>query len=60
VIYCCSPLDTDFEYFVKLENEEGLGNLAILDVASSFTNNKRFPSLPGELGILKELALLKN
>ena len=39
VIFCCSPLDMDFDYFMELEREGGMGNLAILDIDSSYTNN---------------------
>ncbi len=29
----------DFDYFMELEREGGMGNLAILDIDSSYTNN---------------------
>jgi len=29
----------DFEYFMNLEEEGGMGNLAILDIDGSYTNN---------------------
>jgi hypothetical protein len=38
VIFCCSPLSLDFEYFLALE-EGGMGNYAILDIDGSYTNN---------------------
>ena len=40
VIFCCSPLAMDFDYFINLEAESGLGNLAILDIDGSYTNEK--------------------
>jgi hypothetical protein len=30
----------DFDYFIDLEKESGLGNLAILDIDGSYTNEK--------------------
>jgi hypothetical protein len=38
VIFCCSPLDMDFEYFKILENS-GMKNYAVLDIDGSYTNN---------------------
>jgi hypothetical protein len=48
IIYCCSPLDADFEYFKTLEEESGLSNFAILDIDSCYTNQKQLPELPEE------------
>jgi hypothetical protein len=42
VIFCCSPLDTDFEYFDKLQ-KSGFNNLAIIDIDGSYTNDLQFP-----------------
>ena len=39
VIFCCNPIDVaDFDYFMDLEND-GMNNLAILNIDGSYTNN---------------------
>lgn len=48
VIFCCSPLDMDFDYFMELEREGGMSNLAILDIDGSYTNNQKFQSMNNE------------
>ncbi len=47
VIFCCNPLDTDFEYFDKLQ-KSGFNNLAIIDIDGSYTNDLHFPQLNEE------------
>lgn len=42
VIFSCSPLSCDFDYFMNLEEEGGMKNLAILDIDGSYTNNQNF------------------
>jgi hypothetical protein len=39
VIFCCSPLAMDFDYFMNLEEVDGLKNLAILDIDGCYTND---------------------
>jgi hypothetical protein len=38
----------DFDYFMALEEEGGMGNLAILDIDGSYTNSQKFPILQNE------------
>jgi len=38
----------DFNYFIELEEEGGMGNLAILDIDGSYTNSQKFPTLQCE------------
>ena len=45
VIFCCSPLDMDFDYFMELELDGGMGNLAILDIDGSYTNDHKFSTV---------------
>ncbi len=59
VIFCCSPLAMDFDYFMKLE-EDGMNNLAILDIDGSVTNNQQFPTTESERDIMRTLNNLKN
>lgn len=48
IIFCCHPLASDFEYFLQLE-QDGLSNLAILDIDGSCTNEKKFESVQHEV-----------
>jgi hypothetical protein len=59
VIFCCSPLQMGFEHFLELE-EQGMTNLAILDIDGSYTNNKEFCKLENEAQFLRTLNQLKN
>jgi hypothetical protein len=35
----------DFEYFMELEKDGGMGNLAILDIDGSYTNDHKFSTV---------------
>lgn len=59
VIFCCSPLDMDYEYFKSLENS-GMKNYAILDIDGSFTNSQQFEELQNEGFVMRTLNCLKN
>ena len=59
VIFCCSPDDRDFNYFESL-TEQGLRNLAIVDIDGNYTNNVQMAELPGEINSLKMLNSLRN
>jgi hypothetical protein len=59
LIFCCSPLDTDFEYFDDLQ-QNGFSNLAIIDIDGCYTNNIGFPEMYHEREQLKALNLAKN
>lgn len=50
----------DFDYFMALEEEGGMGNLAILDIDGSYTNNQKFPTLQCEQSFMRTLNSLKN
>jgi hypothetical protein len=50
----------DFEYFLQLEEEGGMTNLAILDIDGSYTNNKTFPKMENEGNAMRTLNYLKN
>jgi hypothetical protein len=50
----------DFDYFMELEREGGMGNLAILDIDGSYTNNQKFQSMNNEQSFLRTLNNLKN
>ena len=59
VIFCCSPLEMDFDYFLELE-KEGMSNLAILDIDGSFTNDFKFCTIQNEGYAMRALNTLKN
>jgi hypothetical protein len=50
----------DFDYFMELEVEGGMGNLAILDIDGSFTNDHKFSSVENEGIYMRALNTLKN
>lgn len=49
----------DFDYFMELE-EGGMGNLAILDIDGSYTNDQKFETLQCEQSFMRTLNNLKN
>ena len=50
----------DFDYFTDLETTGGMGNLAILDIDGSYTNNHKFSTLENEGYSMRSLNALKN
>lgn len=56
ILFACSHLVKDFEYFEELSKE----HIAICDIDGSYTNNIQFPELEDEKKILRSLSALKN
>ena len=56
IIFACSHLVQDFEYFESLGKE----HIAICDIDGSYTNNLDFPQLEDEKRVLRSLSALKN
>lgn len=50
----------DFDYFMDLEKEGGMGNLAILDIDGSYTNDHKFSAVQNEGYAMRALNTLKN